>query len=236
MAKGKYAKKRTGKGGLVLLLIVTFLVITGSVVGVLMVLNGEKPTEAPPQTVQTTTEAELQTGTTEVTAAATTQPTESTTAPTEATTAPTEETTVPIEETTAPTELPTLGSDATLGQQIAQTALAQVGKPYQSGGSGPDGFDPTGLVWYCLKQNGISAARKMKQLVLEGVEVPREELQPGDVVFFWTSNEGVVEYVGVYVGGGKFVAARNQEKPVSQLDFESNYFKTRYLTARRFAN
>ena len=161
MARGKYVRKRRGKGGLVVLLIVTILVMAGSVVGVLMVLNGEKPTERPSQTFQTTTESPLQTSTAEVTTVATTHPAVSTTAPTEVTTAPTEETTVPTEETTAPTELPTLGSDATLGQQIAQTALAQVGKLYQSGGSGPDTFDPTGLVWYCLKQNGISAARKI---------------------------------------------------------------------------
>ena len=118
---------------------------------------------------------------------------------------------------------------------VALTAKAQVGKPYQSGGNGPDGFDTTGLVFYCLQQNGLATKRlKLKQLVGEGTEVAREDLRPGDVVFFWTSNEGQVEYAGIYVGDGKFVAARNEQNPVSEMDMEVNYFSTRYLTARRF--
>ena len=65
-------------------------------------------------------------------------------------------------------------------------------------------------------------------------ELILKALQPGDVVFFWTSNEGQAEYAGIYVGDGKFVAARNEENPVSELDFNSNYFQKRYVTARRF--
>ena len=240
MAKGRYVRKRRGKGGLVLLLIVTLLVVTGCVVGMFMVLNGDKPAATPQYSSSTGTMAVTETG--ESTTAATTVPmtTAPVTQPTEATTMPTEETTIPLEETTAPTEettVPTLGADATLGQLVAQTALAQVGKPYQNGGNGPDGFDTTGFLFYCLQQNGLVTKRlKLKQLALEGTEVAKEDLQPGDVVFFWSSNEGQVEYAGIYVGDGKFVAARNEQNPVSEMDLNSNYFKTRYLTARRFAN
>ena len=238
MARGKYAKKRSGKGGLVLLLIVTLLVVTGCVVGMFLVLNRENPEPTPQYSSQTTdlttADTAAETVTTATTVPATTAP--AVTEPTQVTTVPVEETTAPVEETTAPTVAPTVNPDAGLGEKISQTALEQLGKPYQLGGSGPDGFDPTGLVWYCLKQNGIKATRKMKQMVLEGVEVPKEELMPGDVVFFWSSNEGVVEFLGVYVGNGKFVAARNEANPVSELDMTSNYFTTRYLTARRFGN
>jgi len=226
MAQGKYAKKGSGKGGLILLLIVTLLIVTGCVVGILLVLNQEKPQPQPGYRTTETTPAETteEPNTVPITAAPTTQPTEVSTAPTEETTVPTEAETVPG-----------ISEDAALGQLVAQTALAQVGKPYQSGGNGPDGFDTTGFVYYCLKQNGLATKRlKLKQLAQEGTEVAREALQPGDVVFFWTSNEGEVEYVGIYVGDGKFVAARNQQNPVSEMNFESNYFKTRYLTARRF--
>lgn len=237
MAKGKYAKKGSGKGGLILLLIITILVIGGCVAGILMALNKEKPEPETPAITDIT-------GQTEQTENETVPETNGTTAPsTEATTVPTEETTAPTEETvptvpeTVPETTPTLNEDATVGEQVALTAKTQVGKPYQSGGNGPDGFDTTGLVFYCLQQNGLATKRlKLKQLVGEGTEVARDDLRPGDVVFFWTSNEGQVEYAGIYVGDGKFVAARNEQNPVSEMDFESNYFKTRYLTARRFVH
>lgn len=227
MAKGKYAKSGSGKGGLVLMVLLTLLVIGGCAVGIFLVLNGEKPTQQPgPETTQSTPAATTEESTSAPTVAPTTQPTEATTVPTEETTAPTEETTVPTEAETVPLPEGVTG--------VAQTALAQVGKPYKSGGNGPDSFDTSGFVYYCLKENGlVSKRQKLKQLVTQGVEVATEDLQPGDVVFFWTSNEGEAEYAGIYVGDGKFVAARNEENPVSLLDFNSNYFKKRYVTARR---
>ena len=232
MARGKYSKKNSGKGGLVLLLIVTMLVIGGCAVGIFMVLNREEPQPQPNYQVTDSTPAEHTEGQTEnVTATPTTQPTEVTTVPTEATTAPTEETTVPTEATT----VPTLPEDAGVGEAVAYTARLQLGKPYLSGGNGPDGFDTTGFVCYCLKQNGLITKRtKIKQLALEGTEVAKEDLQPGDVVFFWTSNEGQAEYAAIYVGDGKFIAARNEENPVSEMSLNNNYFSKRYLTARRF--
>ena len=238
MAKGKYAKKGSGKGGLVLLLIITMLVVGGCVGGILVALNKDTPApDTTPSTDFVGLPEETEESATPEIDATTAPSTEATTAPTEATTEATEATTVPTVPETVPVTTPTLNEDGTKGEQLAQTALAQVGKPYQSGGNGPDGFDTTGLLFYCLQQNGLATKRlKLKQLVLEGTEVAREDLQPGDVVFFWSSNEGQVEYAGIYVGDGKFVAARNEQNPVSEMNFESNYFQTRYLTARRFAN
>ena len=237
MAKGKYAKKGSGKGGLILLLIITMLVIGGCIIGILVTLNKDKPTEETPNVNNTTQQSDETEGNTQSAGEDTTvAATEATTVPTEETTSPTEETTIPVEIESLPETQPNL-EDVPQGVLVAQTALGQVGKPYQSGGNGPDGFDTTGLVFYCLQQNGLATKRlKLKQLVQEGTEVPKEELQPGDVVFFWTSNEGQVEYAGIYIGDGKFVAARNEQNPVSEMDMDVNYFATRYLTARRFGN
>lgn len=229
MARGKYAKKGKGKGGLIVLLIITMIVTIGCVVGIWLVMDEDLPV---PETQPTyTTIPETSGETTETTTVPAT--TEATIQPTEETTVPTEETTVPVEETTAPTVLPTIGEDATVGQQIAQTALAQIGKGYQSGGNGPDAFDTSGFISFCLKENQlITGRKKLKQLAQEGVEVPQEELQPGDVLFFWTSNEGQVEYAGIYVGGGEFVAARKEGIPVSLMKLQ--HFSNTYLFARRF--
>ena len=233
MAKGRYTKKGSNKGCLVVMLILTMLVTIGCVIGIWLVLDEETPPTQTPGTVQT--EGTTLPETSGEAEAPTTAPKEETTAPAEETTAPTEETTVPTEATTVPTQVPTLDWDETVGAQIAQTALAQIGKPYQSGGSGPDAFDTAGFVSYCLKENRqISGRMKIKDLAQRGSEVPREQLQPGDVVFFWSSNEGQIEYAGIYVGDGQFVAARNEQNPVTQMSLATGYFSDRYLFARRF--
>lgn len=256
MAQGKYEKAGSGKGGLVLLLIITILVIGGCVAGILYIINRDGPDGDRKESTKNLQVQDRNDGSDEIpepegstpvilppAPSEATDPTVETTVPVEETTAPTEETTVPTEPETVPTQpIPEGGSS--VGTQVAQTALAQLGKPYKSGGNGPDNFDTTGFVYYCLKENNLATKRqKLKQLVQEGMEVPREELQPGDVVFFRTNYEpGVqytasdVEYAGIYIGNNKFVAARNEKYPVSELDMTVDYFDVRYITARRFGD
>lgn len=179
------------------------------------------------ETTEATTEA-----TTEVTTEATTEATtEPTTEPTETTT---ESTTEPPTEPPVPTEPPTEAEKA-IGQQIADLALAQVGKAYAYGGVGPDTFDTSGFIIYCIEEiTGNALPHSTSMQANRGDRVAREDLQPGDVVFFWTSEPDAVEFAGVYVGGGQFVAARNPEKPVGQLDMTLDYFDERYLFACRY--
>lgn len=168
----------------------------------------------------------------------TTSPTEETTEPTEETTEPTEPTeettepTEPTEETTEPTEETT--EPSTVGQQIADFAALQLGKEYLYGGVGPDKFDTTGFIYYCFRENGIKAPRALKDQATFGEEVAKDDLQPGDVVFFWTDEPGKIQYPAIYVGDGKIIAARNSKNPVSEMDLNTNYFSERYITARRF--
>ena len=123
----------------------------------------------------------------------------------------------------------------TVGEQVAAVALQQVGKSFKMGGTGPDSFDTTGLVVYCFKESGIAAPRRTAQMAEFGTEVALEDLQPGDVVIFsYDAGTGKYEYPGIYVGDGKFVAARNESNPVSEMDMNSSYFSKRFSCARRF--
>ena len=123
----------------------------------------------------------------------------------------------------------------TVGEQVAAVALQQVGKSFKMGGTGPDSFDTTGLVVYCFKESGITAPRRTAQMAEFGTEVALEDLQPGDVVIFsYEAGTGKFEYPGIYVGDGKFVAARNESNPVSEMDINSTYFAKRFSCARRF--
>jgi cell wall-associated NlpC family hydrolase len=110
-----------------------------------------------------------------------------------------------------------------------------VGKPYSYGGAGPDSFDTSGFIRYCCNEiTGTSLPHSVIKQADMGTRVEKDDLLPGDVVFFWTSNPEAVEYVGIYVGNGQIVAARNPENPVSQMNMNVPYFTERYLFACRY--
>ena len=157
----------------------------------------------------------------------TTQPTETTTeATTEPTTQPTtEETTVP--ETTEDVVIDT-------GALAAKIAAEQIGKPYKYGTAGPDSFDTSGLVQYCFKQCGISVPRSNSALAETGYIVDKEDILPGDAVFFWSSTPGSAEYLGIYIGNGMVVAAMNSSKPVIEFNMNSSYYTEHFVFVRRF--
>ena len=195
---------------------------------------GEKTTDnssAPDSTPRTT-------ASTKPTEEATTKPTE---APTQSasdpTTTPTETpTTTPTEEpTTAPTTEPSAPADGTAGGKAAALAKELLGKPYKYGSAGPDAFDNSGFLYYCYGQNGVTVPRRTGDLAKQGTEVAKENLLPGDAVFFWSETAGNVEFAGIYVGDGKFIAACNEEAPVKELDMNWAYFAQRYIGARRYA-
>lgn len=81
-------------------------------------------------------------------------------------------------------------------------ALAQVGKPYSWGASGPDSFDCSGLMQAAYASAGISLPRTTYAQVSAGTPVSTSALQPGDLVFFYGN-----EHVGMYIGNGKVVHA-----------------------------
>ena len=177
---------------------------------------------APKETTEPATAETTQA--TEETVAETTEATEETTEATEETTEATEETT---EETTDVVEMD-------LGLLIAKLAGEQIGKPYKYGTAGPDSFDTSGLLKYCFGQYGISVPRSNAEQAVFGYEISKEELRPGDVVFFWSSQEGKPEYMGIYVGNSIVVAALNDSKPVVEFNIETPYYTSHYVYSRRF--
>jgi len=85
---------------------------------------------------------------------------------------------------------------------VVQVAYAQLGKPYQYAGSGPNVFDCSGLVMYCYAQVGISLPHSSYMQARCGVPVSYADLQPGDLVFFHGYG-----HVGMYIGGGQYIHA-----------------------------
>ncbi|HEX3964408.1 MAG TPA: NlpC/P60 family protein [Trebonia sp.] len=82
-------------------------------------------------------------------------------------------------------------------------ALTKVGDPYVWGAAGPDAFDCSGLVVWAYAQEGISLPHYTGSLWNSGMHVSRDQLQPGDLVFFFAD----ISHVGIYIGNGLMVDA-----------------------------
>jgi cell wall-associated NlpC family hydrolase len=116
---------------------------------------------------------------------------------------------------------PGLPSDAATALGFA---AAQLGVPYRWGGTGPGGFDCSGLVQAAYRSAGIGLPRVAQDQFDAGPAVPDgTEVQPGDLLFYGSSPRAV-EHVGIYVGAGEMIDAPHtgtvvREEPGDWSDF-----------------
>ena len=109
--------------------------------------------------------------------------------------------------------------------------MKYLGVPYVWGGTSPSGFDCSGLVQYACKKNGISVPRVAASQRNVGKSVSRQNLQPGDLVFF--SSGGRVSHVGIYVGNGNMIHAPQTGDVVKISSIETSYRVSHYAGAVR---
>ena len=125
-------------------------------------------------------------------------------------------------------------TNSQLGEQIVATAKQYLGIPYMYGGSSPStGFDCSGFVYYVLKELGYSPYRTCSSQYTMGTYVAKEDLQPGDLVFFQGTYKSGISHVGIYVGDGKFIHSPSTGKVISYADLNSTYYTNHYYGARR---
>jgi cell wall-associated NlpC family hydrolase len=98
----------------------------------------------------------------------------------------------------------------TIGGQALRAALTKRGDPYVWGAAGPNAFDCSGLVVWAFAQEGISLPHYTGSLWNSGVHIPRSDLEPGDLVFFFPD----ISHVGIYVGDGMMIDAPDFGVPV----------------------
>jgi cell wall-associated NlpC family hydrolase len=110
---------------------------------------------------------------------------------------------------------------------VVGIAMRYLGVPYVWGGASPRGFDCSGLVVYVFAQIGISLPHSTYALYGMGTAVSRDQLQPGDLVFF--SGLG---HMGIYIGGGQFIHAPHTGDVV-KISSMSGYYSSAYVGARR---
>ena len=121
------------------------------------------------------------------------------------------------------------------GEDIVAKAEEYLGVPYLWGGFTPMGFDCSGLVQYVYKQLGISLERTTYYQVHQGVIVDRNDLKPGDLIFFTTNDDDPndISHVGIYKGNDLFIQSPKPGDYVRVSNLNSAYYSNRYYVAKR---
>ena len=121
--------------------------------------------------------------------------------------------------------------DPSIGGAAVTEAQKYLGVPYVWGGTTPDGFDCSGLVQYVYKALGININRVSQDQFKQGAYVTREQLMPGDLVFF--EENGDVHHVGLYVGDGYMIHAPYTGAVVSYQSIDTPYYASQFCGGRR---
>ena len=118
------------------------------------------------------------------------------------------------------------------GYALAGTALSLRGAPYRNGGADPNGFDCSGFTQYVFSQHGLSLPREVREQYRVGKTIGPQDLAPGDILFFTTTDPGP-SHVAIAIGGDQFVHAPSSAGQVRVERLSASYWATRYVGARR---
>lgn len=116
-----------------------------------------------------------------------------------------------------PDALPPTGPGTSEGEMAVQAALTRVGSPYSWGAAGPGAFDCSGLVMWSFQQAGISLPHSSQALANGGQPVALSDLQPGDVVNYYSD----ASHTGIYVGDGMVVHSSTYGQPVRVVPLDA---------------
>ena len=120
---------------------------------------------------------------------------------------------------------------------VVDRAHALLGTPYKWGGtSAEQGFDCSSFLVYLFKtEANIHIPRTTAAMHRStAATVKRNELKPGDAVFFKGNGRGQVSHVGLYIGEGKFIHSPRAGKNVRIGSLSNNYWNKNYTGAKRF--
>ena len=120
-------------------------------------------------------------------------------------------------------------------QQLVQYAMQYVGGSYVYGGQSPSvGFDCSGLVYYVFHHFNYDVTRTASsQYAHDGTSVSKNDLLPGDLVFFSSNGGYSVTHVGIYIGNHQFVHASNPKNGILVSSLDSDYYTSGWYGAKR---
>jgi peptidoglycan hydrolase-like protein with peptidoglycan-binding domain len=121
--------------------------------------------------------------------------------------------------------------------KMISIAKKQLGDTYILGKSGPDTFDCSGLVYYCLRQVNVYTRRLNAAGLSKTASWTKisdiDNVKPGDLLFFKSDDSSTVGHVGIYIGGGEMVDASSANGKVVRRGAKTNYWRRNFVVARR---
>ena len=119
-------------------------------------------------------------------------------------------------------------------QEVLISALSLMGIQYKYGGNSPaTGFDCSGFVRYVFHNAAnLSLPPTARAIAQIGKSVKKDELQPGDLVFFNTL-KSTFSHVGIYLGDNKFIHAPSKGKTVQVESMQNSYWSSHFEGAQR---
>lgn len=115
----------------------------------------------------------------------------------------------------------------TQADQVVAAARSCIGDPYAWGGTGPNSFDCSGLIYWSYQQIGMTIPRTSYQQAVGGQPVTRSKLQPGDIIIYYTDQS----HCALYSGAGNVIEASTYGVPVKEVPVDN---AGPYNTARRY--
>lgn len=118
------------------------------------------------------------------------------------------------------------------GEAVVELAKKYLGVPYVYGGSSPSGFDCSGFVYFLYKNMGVTLNRVAADQMTNGTWVPKNALQPGDIVGF-ANKSGYINHVGIYAGNGMMIHAPQTGDVVRYESIVTGNYAGRLTCGRR---
>ena len=141
------------------------------------------------------------------------------------------------DETPTPEILPTATPDLPQGMQLVMIAQQYYNYPYARGGDSPrEGFDPSGFVYWCLREMGQNVKRRTSAGYAEEekwTKIARlSDLTPGDLVFFRTGDNENINCVCIYLGENRMIYPSTSKQTIIVTEI-NNYWTNAFQWARR---
>ncbi len=124
------------------------------------------------------------------------------------------------------------GDDLEPNQDIYKYAIGLLGTKYRFGGDDIQGIDCSSFVQHVFELAGYKMPRTAREQALYGYFISRENLKPGDLLFFATYAK-YPSHVGIYIGNGKMIHASSRGGKVEVTNINQDYYVRRFLFAKR---
>lgn len=122
-------------------------------------------------------------------------------------------------------------------KKFLEVAEGRVGKSYVYGAVGPNSFDCSGFVYYCLKGAGVGVSRLSSAGYASFSSwktiSSKKDLEIGDLIFFRSDSSSSISHVGIYLGGGNFIHAAPSLKGVGYSTMSSGYYSRNFVSGKR---